>query len=75
MSYKYKGMIVNPRTDGPSSDSQYSAYLIISKMYGSHADEYVYYVPGRFKSKELALETALHFGKVKVDELLLSAVV
>jgi hypothetical protein len=74
MSYRYKGMIVDPRTQGPSSDSPYSAYLIISKMYESHAEEHLYYVPGRFKSKELALETALHFGKVKVDELLLSPV-
>ena len=63
-------MTIDPRTQGPSIDNQWSAYVLITRMGGSYAEVTEYFVPGRFKSKELGLAAALCLGKMKVDEIL-----
>jgi hypothetical protein len=70
MSYPYRTMIVDPKADGPSGVTGWSAYVLISRMGGSYTDETVFYIPGRFETRQLALETGLKFGKMKVDEML-----
>ena len=69
MSHRYKQMILDPRAEGPSVDNQWSAYVLIAEMGGQEAEEVIFHISGRFKTRQLALDAALLQGERKVDEL------
>jgi hypothetical protein len=69
MSYRYQGMIIDPRASGPSIDNQWSAYVLIADLDGPEAEETEFHAVGRFKTSELALQAGFSQGKQKVDEL------
>ena len=70
MPHPYKQMILDPRAEGPSSlDNQWSAYVLITEMGGGEAEETVFHISGRFKTRQSALDAALVHGKRKVDEM------
>jgi hypothetical protein len=66
-------MVIDPRADGPSTDNQWSAYVIITDLGGPEAEDFVFHMLGRFKSRQLALDASLAEGKQKADEIRNSA--
>ncbi len=71
MSCQYRNAIIDARAEGPSTlDNQWSAYVILSRIKQSFTEEVIFYIPARFRTKELAQETGLSYGRMKVDEML-----